>query len=106
MVALAASMTLLLSGFSHSSRLFEDGELKDSAVSPHALGRLLPERLQEGDLSGGAQLGLAPNSAFPRRSGSAMSGRSARRTGQVPISRPISSGVWTPAGAGGIFPVL
>lgn len=59
MVALAASMALLLSGFSLSSPLFEDGELKDSAVFPHALGRLLLERLQEGDLSKVAQLGLS-----------------------------------------------
>ena len=50
---------LLLSGFSHSSLLFEDGELKDSAISPQALGRLLLERLREGDLSEIAQLGLS-----------------------------------------------
>ena len=59
MVVLAASLALLLSGFSHSSLLFEDGELKGSAVSPHALGRLLLERLREGDLSEVAQLGLS-----------------------------------------------
>ena len=58
-VVLAASLGLLLSGFSHSSLLFEDGELKDSAISPQALGRLLLERLREGDLSEIAQLGLS-----------------------------------------------
>ena len=56
---LAASLALLLSGFSHSSLLFEDGELKDSAVSPQALGRLLLERLREGDFSEVGQLGLS-----------------------------------------------
>lgn len=58
-MVLAASLALLLSGFSRGSLFFEDGELKDSAVSPQALGRLLPERLREGDRSQVAQLGLS-----------------------------------------------
>ena len=57
-VVLMASLALLLSGFSSSSMLFEDGDLKSSAVSPQALGRLLLKRLREGDLSEVAQLGL------------------------------------------------
>ncbi len=59
MVVLAVSLALLFTGFSQSSLLVEEGELKDSAVSPHALGRLLLERLQEGDLSEVGQLGLS-----------------------------------------------
>ena len=58
-VFLAASLALLLSGFSSGSMLFEDGDLESSAVSPQALGRLLLERLREGDLSEVAQLGLS-----------------------------------------------
>ena len=58
-MVLAASLALLLSGFSSSSMLFEDGDLESSAVSPQALGRLLLERLREGDLSEVAQLGLS-----------------------------------------------
>ena len=58
-VILMLSLALLLSGFSRVSLWVEDGELENSAVSPQALGRLLLERLREGDRSEIAQLGLS-----------------------------------------------